>query len=101
MTRATETIARHSIRDRHLALNIIALNDFPSIKKQYQIGTQRRYSLAFVHAPVFDERQAVAFTLGLMGFTDLFPGGQVERMGRSLREACDRITRFAGLRMPA
>ena len=71
-----------------------------SVTLECQIDPERRYPLSFIHAPVFDEQQAVIFTLALTGFTGLFRGGEVERMGRSLRDACDRITGFAGLRMP-
>ena len=63
---------------------------------EYEIDPTRQYLLTFLNAPVFDERQEVAFTLGLMGFTGAFSGAEVEHMGRSLREACDRITTFAG-----
>lgn len=65
---------------------------------EYEIDPKRQYLLSFVNAPVFDERQDVAFTLGLMGFMKTFSGTEVERMGRILREACDRITNFAGRR---
>jgi DNA-binding IclR family transcriptional regulator len=65
---------------------------------EYEIDPTRQYLLTFVNAPVFDTRQEVAFTLGLMGFTGVFSGTEVERMGRSLRQACDRITNFAGRR---
>ena len=63
---------------------------------EYEIDPARQYLLTFLNAPVFDERQDVAFTLGLMGFTGSFSGAEVEHMGRRLREACDRITNFAG-----
>ncbi len=66
---------------------------------EYEIDLKRQYPLSFVNAPVFDVRQDVAFTLGLMGFTSAFTGAEIEHMGRSLREACDRITNFAGRRM--
>ena len=65
---------------------------------EFEIDPKRQYLLSFVNAPVFDERQEVAFTLGLMGFMTTFKGTEVERMGRILREACDRITNFAGRR---
>ena len=63
---------------------------------EYEIQPKRQYNLAFLNAPVFDARQQVAFTLGLMGFTEMISGAEVERMGQSLRAACDRITTFAG-----
>lgn len=70
------------------------------VKLEYAIEPARQYQLTFLNAPVFDARQEVAFTLGLMGFTESVNGAAVERMGRALRAACDRITTFAG-RQPA
>jgi DNA-binding IclR family transcriptional regulator len=66
---------------------------------EYEINPTRQYLLTFLNSPVFDERQEVAFTLGLMGFTGTFSGAEVEHMGRSLRQACDRITNFSGRRV--
>jgi DNA-binding IclR family transcriptional regulator len=66
------------------------------VNLEYEIDPWRQYLLTFLNAPVFDARQEVAFTLGLMGFTGAFSGVEIERMGRSLREACDRITNFSG-----
>ena len=70
-------------------------DEYPVTLEQ-EIEPARQYRLAFLNAPVFDARQQVAFTLGLMGFTDMVVGTEVERMGQALREACDRITTFAG-----
>jgi DNA-binding IclR family transcriptional regulator len=61
----------------------------------------REYSLAGVMAPVFDARGQVALVLSLMGLDRIASGAEVERMGRRLREACDRITSFMGGRQPA
>lgn len=69
--------------------------EYPVTLEQ-EIDPARQYRLAFLNAPVFDARQQVAFTLGLMGFTEMVGGAAVERMGQALREACDRITTFAG-----
>jgi DNA-binding IclR family transcriptional regulator len=52
------------------------------------------YQLASVVAPVFDQGHQVVFVLGLMGFIDRIRGVRVEKMGRRLRETCDRITKF-------
>jgi hypothetical protein len=52
------------------------------------------YELASVVAPVFDESRQVLFVLGLMGFIDRTRGARIEKIGRRLREACDRITHF-------
>jgi DNA-binding IclR family transcriptional regulator len=66
------------------------------VKLEYELDPARQYQLAFLNAPVFDARQEVAFTLGLMGFTETVNGAAIERMGQALRSACDRITTFAG-----
>lgn len=68
--------------------------EFPSLESA--LDPNREYRLSNILAPVFDARQEVAFMLGLMGFTRAYPGTAIERMGRHLREACDRITNFAG-----
>ena len=65
---------------------------------QHELDPEAQYVLTFINAPVFDARDEVAFTLGLMGFTTVFTGAQVERMGNALRAACDRITNFSGRR---
>lgn len=60
----------------------------------------REYMLAGVMAPVFDARGQVTLVLSLMGLNRPAPAADVERMGRRLREACDRITTFMGGRQP-
>jgi DNA-binding IclR family transcriptional regulator len=52
------------------------------------------YQLSSVIAPVFDETRQVVLVLGLMGFVDRVRGTRVEKTGKRLREACDRITQF-------
>jgi DNA-binding IclR family transcriptional regulator len=52
------------------------------------------YQLASAVAPVFDQGHQVVFVLGLMGFVDRIRGVRVEKMGRRLRDTCDRITKF-------
>jgi hypothetical protein len=52
------------------------------------------YQLTSVNAPIFDESHQVALVLGLMGFVDRVRGVRIEKIGRRLREACDRITQF-------
>jgi DNA-binding IclR family transcriptional regulator len=69
--------------------------DYP-MTVESAIRLEDRYRLAYVIAPIFDFREDVAFTLALTGFTGLFPGARVERMGRRLREACDRVSNFSG-----
>jgi DNA-binding IclR family transcriptional regulator len=58
------------------------------------------YHLASIVAPVFDAQRQVGFVLGLMGFADRVAGTRVEKMGRSLRAACDRITAFHAGKRP-
>lgn len=65
-----------------------------------ELDPEREYQLAFALAPVFDDRSQVAFVLGLMGVGGRPKGAEVERMGRRLRESCDRITRYIGGRQP-
>ncbi len=59
-----------------------------------EIKPTQTYHLSSVTAPVFDEHNHVSFVIGLMGFSDRIPGARVEKTGRRLREACDRITIF-------
>jgi DNA-binding IclR family transcriptional regulator len=65
-----------------------------------EIDPDREYQLAFALAPVFDDKGHVAFVLGLMGVGGRPRGAEVERMGRKLRESCDRITNYLGGRQP-
>jgi DNA-binding IclR family transcriptional regulator len=72
--------------------------DYP-VTLEYEMDLKRKYQLVFINSPVFDEHQEVIFTLGLMGFTGMYSGADIERMGQSLRAACDRVTSFAGRRI--
>jgi hypothetical protein len=74
-------------------------SDFPTLESA--IDPKQEYRLSNIIAPVFDAKQEVAFMLGLMGFTRQYSGAAIDRMGRRLREACDRITNFAGRRQPS
>lgn len=74
-------------------------SDFP-VLPVVKIEPAEVYRLAFIVAPVFDAQRRVAFVLGLMGFTAQVRGEQIERMGKRLREACDRITGFTSGRLP-
>lgn len=74
-------------------------NEFP-VALPSEIKPDQIYHLASVVAPVFDERNQVAFVLGLMGFADVVTGARAEKMGRRLREACDRITVFIAGKPP-
>jgi DNA-binding IclR family transcriptional regulator len=68
-------------------------NEFP-VELPSVLKPDQDYRLASVVAPVFDQSQQVAFVLGLMGFIDRIRGARIEKIGRRLREACDRITQF-------
>jgi DNA-binding IclR family transcriptional regulator len=74
-------------------------NEFP-ISLPSEIKSNQSYHLASVIAPVFDERNNVAFVLGLLGFSDRMTGARIEKMGHRLREACDRITVFVAGKNP-
>ena len=67
--------------------------DYP-ITVETTIRLDVQYRLAYVLAPVFDTGHGVEFILALTGFAGLLAGAAVERMGRRLREACDRIGEF-------
>jgi DNA-binding IclR family transcriptional regulator len=56
-----------------------------------EIDPDQIYQLASVEAPVIDDRGSITFVLALMGFTSGMPGSYVERVGKALRAACDRI----------
>ena len=76
-----------------------AQTEFP-VSHLTELDPDREYQLAFALAPVFDERGQVAFVLGLMGVGGRPRGAEVERMGRKLRAACDRITHYLAGRQP-
>jgi hypothetical protein len=68
-------------------------NEFP-VELPSVLKADEDYQLGSVVAPIFDESHQVAFLLGLGGFIDRVRGTRIEKMGRHLREACDRITLF-------
>lgn len=68
--------------------------DYP-MTVESTIELDGRYRLAYVISPIFDIRADVAFILALTGFTGLLPGERIVRMGRQLREACDRVSNFS------
>lgn len=59
-----------------------------------ELDPDQFYSVAFIASPVFEALNQVAFSLCLVGFDSQLKGKEVERMGKRLREACERITRF-------
>jgi DNA-binding IclR family transcriptional regulator len=74
--------------------------EFP-VELPAELKPHREYYLSSVVAPIFDENHHVTFVLGLMGFTDRMLGARIEKMGRRLRESCDRITAFIVGKRPA
>ena len=68
-------------------------SEFP-VALPAEIKPDQIYRLSSVIAPVFDQRDHVAFVLGLMGFTKGLSGAQIEKIGLRLRASCDRITTF-------
>lgn len=64
------------------------------------LDAAKKYPLAFLAAPVFDDRKQVAFALVLIGFAKPETGRNIERMGQMLRAACNRITAAIGGEMP-
>lgn len=66
----------------------------PPVRVATEVDPDTLYPLASVVAPVFDAQRQIEFVLGLMGFTGQHRGSDIIAMGRTLREACDRITGF-------
>jgi DNA-binding IclR family transcriptional regulator len=60
------------------------------------IKPQQNYAVAFLSAPVFDNRSRVAFALVLTGLSEPVSGAKVEAIGKMLRASCDRITSSIG-----
>ena len=65
-----------------------------------ELNRDQEYPLSFVVAPVFNANHEIEFVLALRGFSKMYKGAAVERIGQRLREACDRITRFMAGRLP-
>jgi len=66
-----------------------------------ELDPNAEYRLAFLIAPVIDERGDVAFVLNLAGFSGTVKGEQVAEMGKLLRGAAERVTYFInGKRQP-
>lgn len=65
-----------------------------------ELEPDREYPLASVISPVFDSSREVLFLLALVGFTQKATGRDIERIGRHLRQACDRISSFIGGAQP-
>ena len=74
--------------------------DFPTFL-MLELHDDQSYRASGITAPVFDARGQVAFVLGLTGFVEPMQGAEIERVGRRLREACDRVTGFITGRPPA
>jgi DNA-binding IclR family transcriptional regulator len=68
-------------------------NVFPTLLLP-AIRDDAQYPLVSIIAPVFELRGQIAFVLGLTGFTQTTQGAEIERIGRLLVAACNRISRF-------
>jgi DNA-binding IclR family transcriptional regulator len=58
----------------------------------FEIKPKASYNLGFVVAPVLDARGKVAFVLALQGFQEKYTGAEVQRIGRRVLKACERIS---------
>ncbi len=65
-----------------------------------ELVPDNQYDLAFVAAPVFDDRGQVAFILAMSGLGQ-FSGSAIGKIGRELRGSCDRITAAINGKFPA
>ena len=86
-------------RDRDAAAFRAESSEFP-VELPSVLKPDHDYQLRSVIAPVFDETHQVAFVIGLMGFVDRIRGVRIEKIGKRLREACDRITQFIAGNQP-
>ncbi|CAN7267839.1 helix-turn-helix domain-containing protein [Phenylobacterium sp. LjRoot225] len=68
-------------------------NEFP-VSAPGELDLDQAYMLAALNAPVFERPGHVAFVLGLVGFTRTVRGKEIERIGRRLRDACDRVSSY-------
>jgi DNA-binding IclR family transcriptional regulator len=73
--------------------------DYP-VAMATELAAERDYLPVSLLAPVFDARGRVAFALALNGFATALRGEEVARIGRRLREACDRIGSYIARRPP-
>ncbi len=68
-------------------------HNFP-ISLLARLDAARPYDLMSITAPVFDGDGNVVLALSLSGLPHPTPGAEVQRTGRRLREACDRISEY-------
>jgi DNA-binding IclR family transcriptional regulator len=61
---------------------------------EFELAPKKVYDLSFIAAPVYDARRKVAFVITLQGLTEPRKGGDVQRIGERVVEACRRITSF-------
>jgi DNA-binding IclR family transcriptional regulator len=70
-------------------------NELP-VRMIPELDPARDYALMSVISPVFDAGREVSFLLALVGFSGKATGADIERIGRRLRAACDRISASIG-----
>lgn len=73
----------------------------PPISVPVALDPNHWYSVAFIASPVFDAANHVVFSLCLVGFDTPLKGKDVEQIGKRVREACERVTRFILRGQPA
>jgi DNA-binding IclR family transcriptional regulator len=76
----------------------------PRPNYEVSLGTElqrdKEYPLAFLVAPVFNANHDIEFVMALRGFTRMYKGAAIERIGQRLVETCQRITRFIAGQLP-
>ena len=73
--------------------------DFP-VTMLPELSDESSYHAVGIMAPVFLSGGQVAFVMGITGMTRALSGADIHRMGKRLREAADRVTRFLVGRPP-
>jgi DNA-binding IclR family transcriptional regulator len=58
----------------------------------FEIKPKGTYNLGFVIAPVLDVNGKVAFVLALQGFQHTYSGPEIQRIGKRVVKACERIS---------
>jgi hypothetical protein len=89
------------VRSRPLA-NEVATHEqrnFP-IALLTEVHPDQQYDFLSVVAPVFERPNKIAFVVTMSGLPSPMRGAEIERLGRRLREACDRVSEFLMGRQP-
>ena len=61
-----------------------------------EVADDQIYPAAALMSPVLDGGNRVSFCLLMAGFNNVMSGSQIFEAGRSLRDACSRISQFSG-----